>query len=1819
MRKLITSVPIIILLTLAVFLPAPAFATNDDIYTAANGDGDNGNCNQGESDVLILIVNVSSPLKDDPVDAITLIYDGTTTDDIGTVYLRDSIGTELSSDDTPPYSFSGGSWAETQYCIHADIQAGATPGNTVDFYIADGAISDTGDGNTGEGVITDTDVRTIVAVDNSPPCAISDLTALVEGSTLGGRIKVKWTAPGDDGTGGGNASKFLVKYATKYISSDNFYASWVSTWGLFSTSTAAGLEESHILTGFDEGTTYYFAIMTRDEKPNWSVWPGTSTNVNSLSFTVPTDSAPATITSLSALTGSSGGEIDLDWLAPGDDGTIGNITNGMWRIKYSSNLSHTWDTMSYTLDISTSATYGLKYSTTIAGLSEGVTYYFYIKAGDEKPNWSGLSNKATAMAKITPPPTPTTVVISQIGVNYDDTAAPDYLELYNTTNEPIDLSAASVQRGTGDLGTITRQNLSGTIPAYGFYLIGDEDAVTPVLLYPLTPDTTHSTWVISDDNWVAYVSNQTDVDAIKKINDPDVVDWVGLGANLNKEGSGTATNPGVGYCERLSQFGDSVADLQDGGSRALFGNSYDTNDNADNFVRTTLSGHPKSKPQNSESPHEIPSTPTISGFTPDTGPVGTTVTIKGTYFGAVRKSSNTYSHIYFYNGVEADYTIGDFVWCDTKVVVGVPAGAETGKIWFCTQDDFSGHTGTSTVNFTIGTADSTPPAAISDLTALAEGSTLGGRITVKWSEPGDDGESNDNSAGQYLVKYSSNYISSSDFYAAWVSTWGYYTPGAVPGAEISKVLTGFLEGTTYFFAIRTKDSDDNWSVWPGTSTNVNSLSFNVPTDSAPLTITSLSALTGSSGGEIDLTWLVPGDDGTIGNISNGTWRIKYSSDSTHTWDTMSYTLDISTSVSYGLKCSTTLAGLNEGATYYFYIKAGDEKPNWSGLSNKATAQAYTTPDSVPPCAISDLTALTGSDDGEVTLKWTAPGDDGTSGDVSGGTYRIRAATYCITSSNFGDVTQSPYYTYSIDISTSYTTWGGEHSYTMTGLYCGTTYYFAVKLEDEESNLASWSCGSVNKASTAPACDLNPKIITDLAATAGSLQVTLSWTEPSGEPDLDYYTFYRDSTTPYDFGDAYTFNIDTGNVSKEDTGLEGGVTYYYRVETFDYGNGASGLFSVALSSAYSNVVSTAPTSVSAPGAITNLTGFMGSAKGECVLSWTAPGDNGYSGDIGSGGFYTVKYDTWSVGADYAAWWVQADTFTISAPLAQGSDEYRVITGLTGGTTYWFAVKTTNESSNQSAIDENAEASGTQAWAVACNISTHVVISEFFYDEDGTDNNEFIELYNPTNEAIDISSWYVEECEGDGLTPDHKDTIPASQQIPPYGFYLIGEKDPLDSLDFGGYSISPDVDRAATDWEQGPDAVRLMTSGDVYVDGLSYNYSAGTDWGWADDPGNTLSQATGDSLERKARSNSTANGLAVGGQHALIGHCEDSDSNESDFVKRLVPRPQSSESPHEIPYAPTIVNFSPMSGAEGTTVTIKGTFFGAVRVSSDAYSHIYFYNGVEADYTIGDFVWCDTKVVVGVPAGATTGKIWMGTQDDFEGHTGTSTVNFVISVGDATPPAAISDLTALEGSVGGEVKLKWTAPGDNGMTDNITGGAYKIKYSSVAIITENHFDSPPASYTVTTIDISTDTTPGDEHSKSITGLLEGTSYWFAIITEDDSSNWAVWNSSSDVSTVNLLAYSCPKDSAPAAITNLSALTGSSGGEIDLTWSVPGDDGWTGAITDGKYRLRYSTIASVDWTTASSGWTDFDDKYELELDTDTSVSGETHSRTRHRMGIH
>ncbi len=119
----------------------------------------------------------------------------------------------------------------------------------------------------------------------------------------------------------------------------------------------------------------------------------------------------------------------------------------------------------------------------------------------------------------------------------------------------------------------------------------------------------------------------------------------------------------------------------------------------------------------------------------------------------------------------------------------------------------------------------------------------------------------------------------------------------------------------------------------------------------------------------------------------------------------------------------------------------------------------------------------------VTLSWTAPGDDSTTGTAS--QYDLRYSTANITDANWNSANQ-------VSGEPAPKIAGSAESFTVTGLQPSTTYYFAIKAADEASN---WSVLSnvVSKSTTAEITP--PAAIANLATgttTAVSVALTSNW-------------------------------------------------------------------------------------------------------------------------------------------------------------------------------------------------------------------------------------------------------------------------------------------------------------------------------------------------------------------------------------------------------------------------------------------------------------------------------------------------------------------------------------------------------------------------------------------------------------------------------------------------------------------------------------------------------------------------------------------------------
>lgn len=102
---------------------------------------------------------------------------------------------------------------------------------------------------------------------------------------------------------------------------------------------------------------------------------------------------------------------------------------------------------------------------------------------------------------------------------------------------------------------------------------------------------------------------------------------------------------------------------------------------------------------------------------------------------------------------------------------------------------------------------------------------------------------------------------------------------------------------------------------------------------------------------VTLTWTAPGDDGNTGTASQYDIRYHTAPITDLNWDACTQVLGEPSPQPAGSTEVFIVDGLNPSTTYYFAIKAADEVPNWSALSNVAQA---TTVDNVPPAAITNL-------------------------------------------------------------------------------------------------------------------------------------------------------------------------------------------------------------------------------------------------------------------------------------------------------------------------------------------------------------------------------------------------------------------------------------------------------------------------------------------------------------------------------------------------------------------------------------------------------------------------------------------------------------------------------------------------------------------------------------------------------------------------------------------------------------------------------------------------------------------------------------------------
>ncbi len=548
-------------------------------------------------------------------------------------------------------------------------------------------------------------------------------------------------------------------------------------------------------------------------------------------------------------------------------------------------------------------------------------------------------------------------------------------------------------------------------------------------------------------------------------------------------------------------------------------------------------------------------------------------------------------------------------------------------------------------------------------------------------------------ATSYIVRYAAAAIDTQAKWDAATDVTGEPTP-LVAGTAQSMVVSGLTPGQTYFFALRTLDDSNNLSAL----SNSPSATAKSPTPVSPGTY---------QNDDLNIVYTGNWTNWNDARTSGGSTR--YSNDpaasGTLIFTGRQVSLIYTRYTSRGNIAITIDGGtpvlLNQyGATLSFQnrwdsplMDAGTHTVKFSHPGGTKyidlDAIIISDPEVIPP-AFTLLSAATGSNNGEVDLNWTAPGDDVNTGTAT--EYIIRYAASAIDTEAKWDA--------ATDITGEPTPLVAGTAQSMTVVLTpGQTYYFALRALDDSNNLAGLGNSPAAQAkaptpvavgtyenedsniiyagnwtvwNTANASGGSTRYSNDPAA-SGTLiftgrQVSLIYTRYTSRGNI---AITIDGGTPVllnQYGATLSFQ------NRWDSPLMDAGTHTVK---FSHPGGTKYIDLDA-------IIISDPESI--PPAAVTLSAATGSNNGQVDLNWNAPGDDDMTGTATS---YIVRYASAAIDTQ-AKWDAASDVTGEPTPLVAGTAQSMTVSGLTPGQTYFFALRTLDDSNNLSALSNSPSA-------------------------------------------------------------------------------------------------------------------------------------------------------------------------------------------------------------------------------------------------------------------------------------------------------------------------------------------------------------------------------------------------------------------------------------------------------------------------------------------------------------------------------------------------
>lgn len=201
------------------------------------------------------------------------------------------------------------------------------------------------------------------------------------------------------------------------------------------------------------------------------------------------------------------------------------------------------------------------------------------------------------------------------------------------------------------------------------------------------------------------------------------------------------------------------------------------------------------------------------------------------------------------------------------------------------------------------------------------------------------------------------------------------------------------------------------------------------------------------------------------------------------------------------------------------------------------------------------------------------------------------------------------------------------------------------------------------------------------------------------------------------------------------------------------------------------------------------------------------------------------------------------------------------------------------------------------------ANHVVISEVkITGGTGKTADEFVELYNPTDQTIGLSGWQLVKKTASGSSYILVDNF-GEREIRSHSFFLVAH--PVGYLG----ETQPDFYYTTTNSVADNNTVVLLNDVGQEIDKVGFGTATDFEGTAALNPG------ANKSLERKALADSVIETMVEGGPDYFLGNGKDTDDNEADFILRGDSEPQNSTS--ELEYRDIIVPDIPEPPVEEPT--------------------------------------------------------------------------------------------------------------------------------------------------------------------------------------------------------------------------------------------------------------------------------------------------------------